>query len=138
MVIWRTRCIWSNHPGLLLKGKFSAAVLKFSLQHCQSDHYVFSHTLKSKKILLIVYVGDILITSDDKAVDDLKTYPQTSFQTKDLGKLPYFLGFGVARSKEGINLSQRKYVFDILEETGLLGSKPVKTPIDHNVKLYED
>ena len=85
-----------------------------------------------------MYVGDILITSDDKAVDDLKTCPQTSFQTKDLGKLPYFLGFGVARSKEGINLSQRKYVFDILEETGLLGSKPVKTPIDHNVKLYED
>ena len=88
---------------MLRKGKFSVAVLKFSLQHCQSDHYVFSHTLKSKKILLIVYVGDILITSDDKAVDDLKTYPQTSFQTKDLGKLPYFLGIGVARSKEGIN-----------------------------------
>ena len=133
------RCIWSNHPGLLLKGKFSAAVLKFSLQHCQSDHSVFSHTLKSKKILLIVYVGDILITSDDKkVVDDLKTYPQTSFQTKDLGKLPYFLGIGVARSKEGINLSQRKYVLDILEETGLLGSKPVETPMDHNVKLYED
>ena len=85
---------------MLLKGKFSAAVLKFSLQHCQSDHYVFSHTSKSKKFLLIVYVGDILITSDDKkAVDDLKTYPQTSFQTKDLGKLPYFLGIGEAQSK---------------------------------------
>ena len=68
----------------------------------------------------------------------MKTYPQTSFHTKDLGKLPYFLGIGVARSKEGINLSQRKYVLDILEETGLLGSKPVETPMDHNVKLYED
>ena len=57
---------------------------------------------------------------------------------RSLGKLPYFLGIGVARSKEGINLSQRKYVLDILEETGLLGSKPVETPMDHNVKLYED
>ena len=30
-----------------------------------------------------------------------------------------------------------KYVLDILEETGLLGSKPVKTPMEPNVKLYE-
>ena len=29
-------------------------------------------------------------------------------------------------------------MLDILEETGLLGSKPVKTPMDPNVKLYED
>ena len=68
----------------------------------------------------------------------MKRYLQNSFQTKDLGKLHYFLGIEVARSKEDISLSQRKYVLDILEETGLLGSKPVETPMDPNVKLYED
>ena len=36
----------------------------------------------------------------------------------------------VERSKEGISLSQRKYVLYILDETGLLGSKPVETPMD--------
>ena len=29
-------------------------------------------------------------------------------------------------------------MLNILEETGLLGSKPVETPMDPNVKLYED
>ena len=29
-------------------------------------------------------------------------------------------------------------MLDILEETSLLGSKPVETPMDSNVKLYED
>ena len=29
-------------------------------------------------------------------------------------------------------------MLDILEETSLLGSKPVETPMDPNVKLYED
>ena len=29
-------------------------------------------------------------------------------------------------------------MLDILEETGLLGSKPVENPMDPNVKLYED
>ena len=32
-------------------------------------------------------------------------------------------------------MSQRKYVFDILEETGMLDYKPVDTPVDPNVKL---
>ena len=75
---------------------------------------------------MIEYVDDIIITGNDKqGIDDLKRYLQNSIQTNDLGKLCYFLGIKVARSKEGINLSQRKYVLDILEETGLLGSKPV-------------
>jgi len=99
---------------------------------------VFSRTSARKKILLIVYV-DIIITGDDKkGIDDLKRYLQNSFWTKDLGKLRYIMGIEVAQSKEGISLSQRKYVLDILEETSLLGSKPVETPMDHNVKLYED
>ena len=32
-------------------------------------------------------------------------------------------------------MSQRKYVLDILEETGMLDCKPVDTPMDPNVKL---
>ena len=81
---------------------------------------MFSHTFDIGKILLIVYVDDIIITGDDKqGIDDLKRYLQNSFRTKDLGKLLYFLGIEVAQSKEGISLSQRKYVLDILEETGL-------------------
>ena len=119
--------------------KFSEVVLKFGLRRCHSDRFVFSHTSNRGKILLIVYVDDIIITGDDKqSIDDLKIYLQNSIRTKDLGKLRYFLGIEVARSKEGISLSQRKYVLDILEEIGLLGSKPVETPMDPNVKLYED
>jgi hypothetical protein len=53
---------------------------------------------------------------------------------QELGKLWYFLGIEVARSKIGINFSQRKYVLDILEETGLLGVRLVDTPMDSNYK----
>jgi len=55
-----------------------------------------------------------------------------------LGKLNSFLRVEVARSKKGINLSPRKYVLDILEETGLLGARPVDTPMDPNHKLLRD
>ncbi|KAJ7969877.1 Retrovirus-related Pol polyprotein from transposon TNT 1-94 [Quillaja saponaria] len=36
---------------------------------------------------------------------------------------------------EGIFLSQRKYVLDLLEETGMLGCRPANTPIEANHKL---
>ena len=65
----------------------------------------------------------------------MKQYLSHKFQTKDLGKLRYFLGIEVAQSKDGVVISQRKYAMDILEETGLLNAKPVDTPMDPNVKL---
>ncbi|KAL9299192.1 putative RNA-directed DNA polymerase [Arabidopsis thaliana] len=54
---------------------------------------------------------------------------------KDLGHLKYFLGIEVARSPEGIFLSQRKYCLDVIEECGLSGSKPAETPLEQNHKL---
>ncbi|RVW39260.1 Retrovirus-related Pol polyprotein from transposon RE1 [Vitis vinifera] len=87
-------------------------------------------------IYLVVYVDDIVITgSDQDGIQKLKQHLFTHFQTKDLGKLKYFLGIEIAQSSSGVVLSQRKYALDILEETGMLDCKPVDTPMDPNVKL---
>ena len=55
---------------------------------------------------------------------------------KQLGDLKYFLGIEVARSKNGIFLSQRKYILDLLTKTDMLGCKPAKTPMEQNHKLF--
>ena len=54
------------------------------------------------------------------------------FEIKNLGQLKYFLDIVVARSPKGIILSQRKYVLDLLNKTGMLGCRHASTPIDPN------
>ncbi|KAL0368234.1 UNVERIFIED_CONTAM: Retrovirus-related Pol polyprotein from transposon RE2 [Sesamum calycinum] len=89
--------------------------------------------------ILAVYVDDILITgSDIDGIEEAKTYLQKHFVTKDLGRPRYFLGIEIAHSKHGVSLSQRKYACDLLQEAGLLGTKPVDTPMDSNPNFWND
>jgi hypothetical protein len=86
--------------------------------------------------ILNVYVDDIVITGDDsKEVLNLKQYLAQEFEVKDLGFLRYFLGIEVSWGSKGIYLSQRKYILDLLRETGMYGSRPTATPIEQNHKL---
>ena len=118
-------------------GRFSSVVQEFGMTRSTSDYPVFyHHTSSGQCIYLIVYVDDIVITgSDQDGIRKLKQHFFSHFQTKDLGKLKYFLGIEIAQPNFGVVISQRKYVFDILEKTGMLDCKPVDTPIDLNVKL---
>jgi hypothetical protein len=88
---------------------------------------------------LLVYVDDIILAGD--SLDEfarIKKVMDEEFKIKDLGKLKYFLGIEVAHSKSGISICQRKYCLNLLKDTGLLGSKPISTPCDTSVKLYQD
>ena len=118
-------------------GRFSSIVQEFGMLCSTRDHSVFYHHNSSGQcIYLVVYVDDIVITgSDQDGIQKLKQHLFTHFQIKDLGKLEYFLGIEIAQSSSAVVLSQRKYAFDILEETGMLDCKPVDTPMDANVKL---
>ncbi|RVX19263.1 Retrovirus-related Pol polyprotein from transposon RE1 [Vitis vinifera] len=103
----------------------------------QSDHTMFiKHSNDGKIAILIVYVDDIILTGDHVTeMDRLKKSLALEFEIKDLGSLRYFLGMEVARSKRGIVVSQRKYILDLLKETGMSGCRPADTPIDPNQKL---
>lgn len=87
-----------------------------------------------KLTILIVYVEDIILTGDDTIeMQNLRQRLAAEFEIKDLGNMRYFLGMEVARNKTVV--SQRKYVIDLLRETGIIGCKPSETPIDQNAKL---
>ncbi|XP_065622423.1 uncharacterized mitochondrial protein AtMg00810-like [Quercus suber] len=78
----------------------------------------------------------MIITGNDAAcVVNLKQVLDQKFGIKDLGSLKYFLRLEIARGAKGISINQRKYALDVLKEAGVLGCKPVKTPMEQQLKL---
>jgi hypothetical protein len=113
--------------------RFRRVVCDMSYYQCNEDHTVFYKHQGSCITILAVYVDDIVITGDDaKEIKKLKKRLSRAFEVKDLGPLRYFLGIEIARSSQGIILSQRKYVLDLLSETGMLRCRPCGSPIDRN------
>ena len=112
--------------------RLTRVVKEDGFTQCQSDHTVFvKHSSEGKVALFIVYVDDIVITGDDHdQIRHLKRLLAKEFEVKDLAQLKYFLGMEVARTKNGIYVSQRKYTLDLLQETGMLGCKVAHTPIE--------
>jgi hypothetical protein len=95
--------------------------------------------LEGSFIALLVYVDDIVVASDNSAeVSKFIKLLNDRFQLKDLGQLKYFLGLEIAHSELGISVCQRKYALEVLEDSGLLASKPVHFPMEPNVKFSKD
>ncbi|RVW37753.1 Retrovirus-related Pol polyprotein from transposon RE1 [Vitis vinifera] len=97
--------------------KFSSVLVSTGFKQLASDNSLFVKINGNSFIALLVYVDDIVITSNDQEnVDELKKILNGCFKLKDLGNLKYFLGL----------------------EVGYLGCKTRKTPMDPNVKFSQD
>ena len=76
------------------------------MQKSKSNHSIFYKNSNYGIILLVVYVGDIVITrSYSKGILSFKFFLHSQFHTKVLGMLKYFLGVEVMKSMYGILLS---------------------------------
>ena len=80
----------------------------------QGDRTLFiKHSTSGGVTVLLVFVDDIIVTSDDwKEQLLLSQHLAKEFEMKTLGRLKYFSGIEVSHSKKGIFIFQQKYVTD--------------------------
>lgn len=116
--------------------KLASALKEYGFVQSYSDYSLFTYRQQNVHLSVLVYVDDLIVAGDNAhVVTKLKEYLGRCFHMKDLGVLKYFLGLEVSRGNAGIFLCQRKYALDIVAETGLLGGKPVRFPIEQNQRL---
>ncbi|XP_075092494.1 retrovirus-related Pol polyprotein from transposon RE1 [Nicotiana tabacum] len=116
--------------------KLTEVLLQMGFKQSHYDYTLFIREANGDAVIILMYLDDLLITgNNDKSLHDTRTQLQKKFKMKDLGELKNFLAIEFARSKEGILMFQRKYVLELMSETGLGGAKPSGTPLELNKKL---
>lgn len=87
-------------------------------------------------MLIVVYVDDILIMS--RNLEEIKRFGadlNKKFAIKDLGDVKRCLGIDFERNENGIMLTQKTYIREILQRFGMEECKPSSTPLDAGAKL---
>jgi hypothetical protein len=60
------------------------------------------------------------------------------FEMSMIGELSYFLGLQINQLKDGIFVSQGKYIKDMLKKFDMIDSKAISTPMGTNSNLNSD
>ncbi|GJR87762.1 putative ribonuclease H-like domain-containing protein [Tanacetum coccineum] len=100
------------------------------------DKTLFIKKIKNDILLVQVYVDDIIFGSTKKSLStEFEKLMHKRFQMSSMGELTFFLGLQVEQRKDGIFLSQDKYVYDILKKFGFTTVKTASTPMETHKSL---
>nr|GEU92190.1 hypothetical protein [Tanacetum cinerariifolium] len=103
------------------------------------DQTLFIKKQKRDILLVQIYVDDIIFCATNK--DLCKSFEKLikdKFQMSSMRELTFFLGIQVKQKKDGIFISQDKYVAEILRKFRLTEGKSASTPTDTKKPLLKD
>ena len=75
----------------------------------EADPNLYKIVVEGKLLIIVLYVDDLILTSDALLIHSCKADLTKEFEMKDLGLLHYFLGLEIWQQKGGLFVSQGKY-----------------------------
>lgn len=117
--------------------ELSSFLLSLEFVNSLADTSLFILRQETKLIYLLIYVDDILITGNTTSgIARVLKVLADRFSVKDAEDLNYFLGIEAHRVPQGLHLSQRKYILDLLQKYDMSTAKQVTTPMASSPKLH--
>ncbi|GKE90922.1 uncharacterized mitochondrial protein-like protein [Tanacetum coccineum] len=108
-------------------------------QRGKIDKTLFIKRHKGDILLVQVYVDDNIFGSTKKELcNAFEKLMHEKFQMSSMGDLTLFLGLQVQQKKDGIFISQDKYVVEILKKFGFTEVKTASTPMETQKPLLKD
>jgi hypothetical protein len=100
------------------------------------DLALFVHVSPHGRILLLLYMNDMIITSDDpEYIAFRKAHLSDQFLCLILVFCGTFLGLRSPPRLRVFFLSQEKYIYDLLDCASLTDNRPAETPMELNIHL---
>jgi hypothetical protein len=99
------------------------------------DNNLYYKEIDDGLMILVIFVDDIIFGGDDDESDKFAEEMKKEFEMSMIGEINYFLGLQIVQDKEGIFISQTKYLKDLLKRFGLETCKVVGTPMVTGHKL---
>nr|GEX44389.1 putative ribonuclease H-like domain-containing protein [Tanacetum cinerariifolium] len=113
-------------------------LLENSFQRGTIDQTLFIKKQKGDILLVQIYVDDIIFGATNKALcKSFENLMKDRFQMSYMEELTFFLGLQAKQKKDGIFISQDKYVDEILRKFRLTKGKSASTPIDAEKTLLK-
>lgn len=111
-------------------------MLDYGFLASQADASLFVLNHGDLCMYLLVYVEDFIINaSQPSAIDTFISDLSLAFPVKDLGSLSYFLRLEITQLSNGLLLSQRNYIKDLLTRSKMLHAKPITSPMRASLQL---
>ena len=110
--------------------KFHQVIISSGFEMNMVDDCVYHKFSGSKHIYLVLYVDDILVTTNDiSMLHETKRFLSKKFEMKDLGDASFVLGIQIHRDRSRgiLGLSQKSYIEKILKRFGMHDCKPGDT-----------
>nr|GEU29714.1 hypothetical protein [Tanacetum cinerariifolium] len=124
-----------NAKSAFFYGKINKEVYRRGL----IDKTMFIKMDKKDIMLVYVYVDDLIFGSTKKSwCDEFEALIKSRLQMSSMGELTFFLGLHVKQRKDGIFISQDKYIVEILKKFDFMSVKTASTPIETKKPLVKD
>lgn len=119
-----------------LERKLDQALHVLGFRHSASEHAVYTCGQGASRLLVGVYVDNLVITvNNDSEIKLFKLEMQAQFKLSDLGLLSFYLGIEVIQRNDGICLSQVAYTRKVLDKAGMHGRNPCHMLMEPRFKL---
>ena len=119
--------------------RIDSYLLENGFEKCEEEPSVYIKGKDCKILIVVLYVDDVIFTSnDDYLIENFKSVMKEEFEMTDMGLLRYFLGIEVDQNKNGIFISQAKYVNEVLSRFNMQDSKATITPTVMGLKISKE
>lgn len=111
-------------------------VNEMKFDRLKSDPCVYKRGNNDNKIIISLYVDDILIFSDNrKLIDEFKEHINKRFGVEDVGECRKIIGIEVERTNGRLRICQTSFIKDLLKEYQMEDCKIERTPTNSSLEL---